>query len=73
MGVPEFWRFNGQALRIYHLQGDQYQEIQNSPTFPILEKADLYNFWEDAKKGHLQSTRTLRNWAIKKSKETLES
>jgi Putative restriction endonuclease len=29
--VPEFWRFNGQVLRIYQLQQGEYVEVDRSP------------------------------------------
>jgi len=32
MGVPEVWRYNGQIWRIYQLQGEQYEEVECSPT-----------------------------------------
>lgn len=44
MGVPELWRYNGQEWRIYQLQGNAYVEVNCSPTFSWVEKADLYRF-----------------------------
>ncbi|HBQ98280.1 MULTISPECIES: Uma2 family endonuclease [unclassified Roseofilum] len=44
LGVPEIWRYNGQEWCIYRLQGTVYQEWERSPTFSIVEKADLYHF-----------------------------
>lgn len=44
MGVPEFWRFNGQVWQIYQLQAGEYVELETSPTFPVVEKAKLYEF-----------------------------
>ena len=48
MGVPEFWRFNGQVWRILCLVEGAYEECDRSPTFPVLEKVDLYRFLEAA-------------------------
>jgi Uma2 family endonuclease len=48
LGVPEFWRYNGQALKIYTLQESQYVECDHSPTFPWMQKEYLYNFLEEA-------------------------
>jgi Uma2 family endonuclease len=51
MGVPEFWRYNGQELKIYVLQVSQeasYLECDRSPTFPWIQKEYLYNFLEEA-------------------------
>ena len=42
MDVPEFWRYNGQILRIYQLQDHQYIEVENSPTFSWIIKERLY-------------------------------
>jgi Uma2 family endonuclease len=44
MGVPEFWRFDGQTWQILTLADGQYIEQDRSPTFPIVEKSDLYDF-----------------------------
>jgi Uma2 family endonuclease len=44
MGVPEFWRFDGQVWQIYQLQAGDYVERDRSPTFPQVTKANLYQF-----------------------------
>jgi Uma2 family endonuclease len=49
LGVPEFWRFNGQVWRIYELQGEVYQEKETSPTFPFVPKEKLYEFLDLAR------------------------
>ena len=48
MGGPEVWRFNGQVWRILCLVEGAYEECDRSPTFPVLEKVDLYRFLEAA-------------------------
>lgn len=48
MGVPEFWRFNGQVWRIYQLHAGQYQEVDASPTFPFVPKQRFYDFLQQA-------------------------
>ena len=53
MGVPEFWRYNGQDLRIYTLQEAQYVECDRSPTFPWMQKEYLYNFLEEAQQDEI--------------------
>ena len=35
MGVPEFWRFNGEVLKIYQLHQQAYQEVDTSPTLGV--------------------------------------
>jgi Uma2 family endonuclease len=53
MGVPEFWRFNGQELKIYTLQEAQYIECDRSPTFTWMQKEYLYNFLEEAQQDEI--------------------
>ena len=53
MGVPEFWRYNGQELKIYTLQESQYVECDRSPTFPWMQKEYLYNFLEEAQQDEI--------------------
>lgn len=60
MGVPEFWRYNGQEWRIYKLQGEVYQEWDYSPTFPTIKKEDLYEFLRQAKQDEIVAERTFR-------------
>jgi Uma2 family endonuclease len=62
MGVPEFWRYNGETWRIYQLQAAQYQEIEVSPTFPKVPKAKLYEFLAQAQQDEVEAERTLRAW-----------
>ncbi len=63
MGVREFWRYNGRTLTLYHLQDNQYQEVQTSPTFAWVQKETLYRFLKDcAEQGETQAKRTFRNW-----------
>lgn len=59
LGVPELWRFNGEELKIYVLPKTEsaielasesespyleYIECDRSPTFPLFQKEQLYNF-----------------------------
>ncbi len=62
MGVPEFWRFNGQMLQIYQLQDGQYAEVEVSPTFPTVPKTRLYEFLEQARKDEVEAELALREW-----------
>ncbi|MDS3859346.1 Uma2 family endonuclease [Thermosynechococcaceae cyanobacterium BACA0444] len=48
LGVPEFWRYNGQEWQIFQLQEDRYIECETSPTFPWVAKSYLYNFLAQA-------------------------
>ncbi|MGH8000990.1 MAG: hypothetical protein ACREPR_16565 [Brasilonema sp.] len=60
MRVPKFWRFNGQVWRIYQLQGEQYQEVEISPTFALVPKTKLYEFLAQAQEDEVAAEQSLR-------------
>jgi hypothetical protein len=62
MGVPEFWRFNGQVWTILQLQDTKYSEVPHSPTFPGVEKEDLYRFLEQARIDEVDAELSFRQW-----------
>jgi len=63
MGVPEFWRYNGQILTIYCLKSGVYEAVETSPTFPGVPKERLYQFLQDcAEVGETQAKRDFRAW-----------
>jgi Uma2 family endonuclease len=62
LGVPEFWRFNGQVWRIYQLQNEQYQEVEISPTFLQVPKTKLYEFFAQAQEDEVGAEQSLRQW-----------
>jgi Uma2 family endonuclease len=62
MGVPEFWRFNGREWQILCLVAGCYEARDRSPTFPLVEKADLYNFLETALQDEVAAELALRQW-----------
>jgi Uma2 family endonuclease len=62
MGVPEFWRYNGQVLQIYQLQAQQYTEIENSLIFPDVPKARLYEFLVQCQNDEVEASKALRAW-----------
>lgn len=62
MGVPEFWRYDGQEWRIYQLQDHKYIETSGSNTFPLASKAKLYEFLAIAQVDEVQAELDLRNW-----------
>lgn len=47
MGIPEFWRYDGQALRIFRLAKGEYHETETSLAFPNIDKDFLYQFLQD--------------------------
>jgi hypothetical protein len=62
MGVPEFWRYNGETWRIYQLQGDRYTETDTSSTFPTVPKVKLYEFLAEARQDEVVAEMKLREW-----------
>jgi Uma2 family endonuclease len=62
MGVPEFWRYNGQVWRIYQLQAGEYHEVDRSPTFPQVPKTQLYHFLSQAQDDEIAAEQNFRNW-----------
>ncbi len=62
IGVPEFWRYDGQVWRIYMLSQGVYVEVSQSPTFPQVPKERLYVFLKEAKINEIGAMRTLRAW-----------
>jgi Uma2 family endonuclease len=48
LGVPELWRFDGAALRVYRLGADNaYSECQSSVAFPSLPLAEFVRFLQE--------------------------
>jgi Uma2 family endonuclease len=63
LGVPEFWRYNGQVWNIYQLQDvGQYREVEVSPTFPNVPKEKLYQFLAEAREDEIGAEVNLRKW-----------
>ena len=47
---------------IYQLQGEQYLEVLNSPTFPMVSKEKLYEFLAVAQRDEVEAEVNLRAW-----------
>ncbi|MBE9138235.1 Uma2 family endonuclease [Nodosilinea sp. LEGE 07088] len=62
LGVPEFWRYNGEVWRIYELRDREYHEVDASPTFPQVPKAKLYEFLAAARRDEVEAEQALRQW-----------
>ncbi len=63
--VPEFWIYTGktQQLNFYILQNDQYQIVNNSRTFAVMQPTTLQQFLEACKQtGELAAKRQFRTW-----------
>ena len=70
LGVPEFWRFNGQTLTIYQLQDGRYEEVTRSPTFPKIPKDALYQFLSDCRQqGETSAKRSFRDSLRRKEQQ----
>jgi Uma2 family endonuclease len=46
LDVPEVWRYDGQSLKMYQLENQQYQSCLCSAAFPLLAAADVERFLE---------------------------
>jgi Uma2 family endonuclease len=73
LGVPEFWRFDGQVLRIYQLESrtlesGTYIELEYSPLFPQVSKEQLYQFLAQAKEDEIGAMVSLRAWWTEQTK-----
>jgi Uma2 family endonuclease len=62
LGVSEFWRLNGRDWQILVLADGGYGEQERSPTFPMVEKADLYRFLETALVDEVAAEMAFRQW-----------
>ncbi|NJN21762.1 MAG: Uma2 family endonuclease [Leptolyngbya sp. RL_3_1] len=62
LGVSEFWRLNGRDWQILVLADGSYGEQEQSLTFPLVEKADLYRFLETALVDEVAAEKTFRQW-----------
>jgi Uma2 family endonuclease len=50
LGVPEFWLYDGERMRIYQLKDGSYLSVTQSPALPILTDAVLSEFLNRLKK-----------------------
>ncbi|MGC1394898.1 MAG: Uma2 family endonuclease, partial [Coleofasciculaceae cyanobacterium] len=63
--VPEFWIYTGKTkqLNFYLLQNDQYQSVDKSHTFPLMQPTTLQQFVAACKQtGELAAKRQFRTW-----------
>lgn len=66
MGVPEFWRYQGNVLKIYSLQNRQYTEVETSPIFAPVPVAEIPRFITESKQvGQVTTVRAFREWVKK--------
>jgi Uma2 family endonuclease len=68
LGVPEIWCYDSGALKIYQLQGADYQEVDKSDIFPNLPIQELPRVIErDRLQGRRAIRRAVRAWVKEKS------
>jgi hypothetical protein len=63
--VPEVWRFDGEALQIYHLLADgNYEVCHQSPSFPFIDLAEIVPFLRSISQmgDDRDQLRSLRRW-----------
>jgi len=66
MGVPEFWRYDGDKLYMYQLIAGTYEQCQHSLAFSQINVAKISDFLEDGKQhGELKMTKSFRHWVKK--------
>jgi Uma2 family endonuclease len=63
IGVPELWRYDGKELKIYRLEGKEYTESENSPTFDPVPVKNIPQFLQQSQKiGEREVKRNFRAW-----------
>jgi Uma2 family endonuclease len=66
MGVPEFWRYDGDKLHKYQLVAGKYELCQHSLAFAQINVAEIPRFLQDGKqRGELKMTKAFRQWVKK--------
>jgi len=61
LGVPEVWRFDGEAIHVHHLQAGAYAVVPASPTFPGIPMNEMGRFLQpDAERDFLGIVRQFR-------------
>ncbi|MEL6381964.1 MAG: Uma2 family endonuclease [Cyanobacteria bacterium J06626_18] len=62
LGIPEFWRFDGQDWKILCLVEGRYVARDRSPTFSLIAKTDLYRFLQVALVDEVTAEVEFRQW-----------
>ncbi len=62
--IPEVWRYRRRGLEIFQLQGEEYTQRDESPTFsPITVTAAIPEFIQKSRSmGQMAALRNFRNW-----------
>ena len=63
LGVPEVWRYDGNRLIIYQLEGGEYRVCDRYSTFPLITSSEIIRFLELRKSnGETTLIRLFREW-----------
>ena len=63
LGVPEIWRYDGNSLSIYQLQGQEYINCNQSLAFPNLPLTEIARFLQQAGTAdYLELVKSFRHW-----------
>ena len=63
LGVREVWRFDGEALHVYHLIGGKYKLKDQSRALPFLPMSELVRFMKQAEgEEHTSVMRAFTQW-----------
>lgn len=68
MGVPELWVHDGDEMRFYSLEIDDYVEIPHSRIFQFLDPQTVNSFLRKGEEGAVVMAREFRTW-VKSQKE----
>jgi Uma2 family endonuclease len=72
IGVPEFWRYNGNKLEIFVLQpsNQEYKKVNQSPNFPWMPLDIIPRFLRQSLvDGETATLRTFRTWVRERQNE----
>ncbi len=63
LGVTEIWHFDGKQFSIHQLQGERYEEVETSPSLPILTSSVLTRFLKlSEEKDQYETLLAFENW-----------
>lgn len=64
VGVPEVWRYDGEQVKLFKLEGEEYVALDHSLALPPVTETDATRFLNDSRE--MKSTvwfRAVRQWA----------
>ncbi|MBP0018425.1 MAG: Uma2 family endonuclease [Cyanobacteria bacterium SBLK] len=68
LGIPEVWRYDGNAIAFYRLQNGQYQTCETSVIFPFVRSEDILQFLNrSGTMGENRLIRSFREWVRERS------